>query len=46
MNTGLYLLFIPGFAILAFLTGTIVAAIAMSNGVEYGDEDGEGEPAH
>jgi hypothetical protein len=41
----LYLLFIPGFTVLAFLTGSVVAAIAMSNRVEYGDDDGESEPA-
>jgi hypothetical protein len=43
-----YLLFIPALAILAFLVGSILATMAMSNRVDMPpDDDGsEGQPAH
>lgn len=41
-----YLIFIPGFTILAFLTGSLVAWIAMSDRSEPVEEPGEGQPAH
>ena len=43
-----YLLFIPGFTILAFLIGSILATIAMSDKVELPEEDEtpDGQPAH
>ncbi len=42
-----YLLFIPGLAILTFLTGLILTAMAMSNRVESPTDDApEGQPAH
>jgi hypothetical protein len=45
LNTGLYLLFIPGFAVLTLLIGSAVAFIAFSDRIEYADDDGEVEPA-
>jgi hypothetical protein len=43
-----YLRFIPGFTILAFLIGAILATMAMSSKVELPNEDevSEGQPAH
>ena len=43
-----YLLFIPGFTILAFLIGALLATIAMSAKVELPTEDevSDGQPAH
>jgi hypothetical protein len=43
-----YLLFIPGFTILAFLIGALLATIAMSAKVEAPNEDevAESQPAH
>ena len=43
-----YLLFIPGFTILAFLIGALLATMAMSARVELPNEDevSEGQPAH
>jgi hypothetical protein len=43
-----YLLFIPGFTILAFLIGAVLATIAMGAKVEAPevDEASEGQPAH
>ena len=42
-----YLLFIPGFTILAFLTGALLATMAMSAKVELPNEDeaSDGQPA-
>jgi hypothetical protein len=43
-----YLLFIPGFTILAFLIGAVLATVAMGAKVETPevDEAAEGQPAH
>jgi hypothetical protein len=43
-----YLLFIPGLAILTFLIGSVLATIAMGNGVDLpaDDEEPEGQAAH
>ena len=45
--TSFYLLFIPGLAIVTFLIGSVLATIAMGNGVETqaDDEEPEGQPA-
>jgi hypothetical protein len=42
-----YLLFIPGFTILAFLIGALLATMAMSGKVELPEEDevSESQPA-
>jgi hypothetical protein len=45
-NTGTMLLFIPGFTILAFIVGSIIAFIAMSDRVDPNDDDGDAEAAH
>ena len=47
VTEGMYLLFIPGFTILAFIIGTILAFVAMSAKVEpTGDEPPDAEAAH
>ena len=45
-NSAFMLLFIPGFTILAFLIGSGIAFIAMSNKIEPADHQGESEAAH
>lgn len=41
-----YLLFVPGFTILAFLVGTSIAWFAMMDRVEPEDDDKESQAAH
>jgi hypothetical protein len=41
-----YLLFIPGFTILAFLVGCAIAWFAMMDRIEPDDDEREGQPAH
>jgi hypothetical protein len=43
-GTPFYVIFIPVFAVLAFLIGTAIAFIAMSNRAEPPEEDSQ--PAH
>lgn len=46
--TSFYLLFIPGFTIVSFLIGSVLATIALGNRVDMPaeDEEAEGQPAH
>ena len=46
MSAPLYWIFIPGFTILAFLIGTIVAVIAMSDRVEPTPDESESTSSH
>jgi hypothetical protein len=47
VTDGMYLLFIPGMTILAFIIGTALAFVAMSAKQEpTGDEPSETEAAH
>ena len=42
-NSAFYLLFIPGFTIMAFLIGSAIAFIAMSNKIDPADDEQEAE---
>lgn len=42
-NSAFYLLFIPGFTIIAFLIGSAIAFVAMSNKIEPTDDETEKE---
>jgi hypothetical protein len=46
-SDALYIVFVPGFTILAFLIGSILAFVAMSARVEpESDEPADGEASH